>query len=184
MHGIVFTALKKYVRTRLGGEAWNNLRAAAGLADRIYLPVQPYPDEEIDALIKTVAQLSGISQQQLLQDFGRSMVADFVTVYRPLIAPDWRTLDVLEHVETRIHAGVRVNNPGATPPVLRVERAAPERVVIQYESPRKWCALGKGLIQGIADHYGDRVGVAEERCMLRGDPFCELVVTMKAPPRA
>jgi hypothetical protein len=181
MHGIIFTALKKYVRTRLGAEAWNNLRAAAGLADRVYLPIQPYPDEEIDALVTTVAQLSGISQQQLLEDFGRSMVPDFVTVYRPLIAPDWRTLDLLEHLESRIHAGVRLNNAGAKPPVLRVQRAAPERVVIQYESSRRWCALGKGLIQGIADHYGERVGIAEERCMLQGDPYCELVVTMTVP---
>jgi predicted hydrocarbon binding protein len=180
MHGIIFTALKKYVRTSLGGEAWNNLRAAAGLADRVYLPVQPYPDEEFDALVTTVAQHSGISQQQLLQDFGRSMVPDFVTVYRPLIAPDWRTLDLLEHIESRVHAGIRLNNPGAEPPVLRVERAAPDRVVIRYESPKRWCALGKGLIQGIADHYGERIQVAEERCMSQGEPFCELVVTLTA----
>ncbi len=181
MHGIIFTALKKYVRTRLGDEAWNNLRAAAGLAGRVYLPVQPYPDEEIDALITTVAQLGGISRQQLLQDFGRSIVPDFVTVYRPLIAPDWRTLDLLQHLESRIHAGVRVNNPGAKPPVLRVERTSPERVVIEYESPRRWCALAKGLIQGVADHYGDGIQIAEERCLLKGDPFCELVVTLTAP---
>lgn len=177
MHGIIFTALKKYVRTRLGDEAWTNLRAAAGLADRVYLPVQPYPDEEIDALIQTVAHLSGIPPNQLLQDFGRSMVPDFMTMYRPLLQPDWHTLDLLEHLERRIHPAVRTNNPGAHPPVLRVERVDAWKVVIHYESPRKWCALGKGLIQGVAAYYGDRVEIAEDRCVHQGHDHCELVVT-------
>ncbi len=177
MHGIIFTALKKYVRTKLGDEAWTNLRAAAGLAGRVYLPVQPYPDEEMDALVTTVAHLSGISTDQLLQDFGRFIVPDFMTVYRPLVSPGWRTLDLLEHIESRIHPAVRSSNHGANPPTLRVERQTPDRVLIQYESPRHWCALGKGLIHGLAAHYGDRVTIAEDSCMLQGQPFCQLVVT-------
>jgi predicted hydrocarbon binding protein len=178
MHGIIFSALKKYVRTRLGDEAWTNLRTAAGLADRVYLPIQTYPDAEIDALIDTVATLSGISPQQLLEDFGKSMIPDFLTVYRPLLQPDWRTLDLLEHVETRIHGAVRQNNQGANPPTLRVERAAADRVVIHYESERRWCALGRGLIQGIADHFGETVKISEEACQLEGAEACEIVVLL------
>jgi hypothetical protein len=177
MHGIIFSALKKYVRTRLGDEAWNNLRTAAGLAHRVYLPVQTYPDTEIDALIDTVATLSGISTQHLLEDFGRSMVPDFLKVYRPLLEPAWRTLDLLENVETRLHSAVRQNNPGAAPPALRVARPTPDRVLIEYASERRWCALGKGLIQGIADHYGEKVQIAEETCQLQGEAVCQIVVT-------
>jgi predicted hydrocarbon binding protein len=180
MHGILFTALKKYVRTKLGDEAWTNLRAAAGLAGRIYLPVQPYPDEEMDALITTVAQLSGISTDHLLQDFGRAIVPDLMTVYRPLLSREWRTLDLLEHLESSVHPAVRGSNPGADPPALRVERQSPDCVLIHYDSPRRWCALGKGLIHGIAVHYGDRVTIAEESCMLRGNPSCQLLVTISA----
>lgn len=177
MHGIIFSALKKYVRTRLGDEAWTNLRTAAGLADRVYLPVQTYPDEEIDALIQTVASLSGITADQLLQDFGRSMIPDFLTVYRPLLQPEWRTLDVLEHIEAKIHPAVRTNNPGANPPVLEIERPSATELTIRYRSPRKWCALGKGLIQGVADHYGERVTIAERTCQQRGQETCEIAVT-------
>jgi predicted hydrocarbon binding protein len=177
MHGIIFSALKKYVRTRLGDEAWTNLRTAAGLADRVYLPVQTYPDAEIDALIQTVASLSGITNDQLLHDFGRSMVPDFLTVYRPLLQPDWRTLDVLEHIEKKIHPAVRTNNPGANPPALEIERTAENHVVIKYRSERQWCALGRGLIQGIADHYGEKVTIGEETCQQRGQETCEIAVT-------
>ena len=177
MHGIIFSALKKYVRTRLGDEAWTNLKTAAGLADRVYLPVQTYPDEEIDALIQTVAMLSGITADQLLQDFGKSMIPEFLTVYRPLLHPEWRTLDLLEHIESKIHPAVRTNNPGARPPVLEIERMTTSQVVIRYRSPRNWCALGKGLIQGVADHYGERVTIQETTCQRDRGEACEITVT-------
>jgi predicted hydrocarbon binding protein len=177
MHGIIFSALKKYVRTKLGDEAWTNLRTAAGVGDRIYLPVQTYPDTEIDSLIDTVATLSGITIPQLLEDFGRSMVPDFLKVYRPLIEPDWKTLDLLEHVETKLHSAARHTNPGANPPELRIRRESADRVVIDYDSPRRWCALGRGLILGVADHYGERVHIEEPSCQLRGQETCQIAVT-------
>jgi len=182
MHGIIFTGLKKYVRTRLGDEAWNNLRAAAGLSGRVYLPVQPYPDEELQALLTTASHLTGISAQELLEDYGRFIAPDFLTVYRALLNPEWRTLDLLEHIEKTIHPAVRANNPGAKPPELRVDRPEPDRLVIEYQSARQLCGLAKGLIRGIADHYGDRVTLAEPACMLRGEPSCHLVVTSASQP--
>ncbi len=177
MHGILFTALKKYVRTRLGDEAWTNLRTAAGLGGRVYLPVQPYPDEEFHTLIATVSQLSGISDQTLLEDFGRSTAPDFLAVYRALLKPDWRTLDLLEHVERTIHPTVRTNNPGATPPEVKITRADANRVELRYNSPRQLCALGRGLIHGIADHYGEQVTITEPECLRRGHDACHLIVT-------
>ena len=176
MHGIIFTALKKYVRTRLGDEAWTNLRTAAGLGDRIYLPVQAYPDEEMQALIQTVAHLSGISTNQLLEDFGKSLAPEFLALYRPLIQREWRTLDLLENLEARIYPAVRSNNAGAAPPVLRIERPEPDRVVIWYQSERRWCAFGKGLIVGVAACYGERVTVTEPQCLQQGAEACQLVV--------
>jgi predicted hydrocarbon binding protein len=175
MHGIIFTALKKYVRTRLGDEAWTNLRTAAGLGDRMYFPVQAYPDEEMHALIQTVAHLSGISDQQLLEDFGRSLAPEFMALYRPILQQEWRTLDLLENLD-RIHGTVRTNNPGAAPPALAIQRPEPTRVVIAYRSDRQWCAFGKGLIHGVATYYGERVTVTEPECMKTGAESCQLVV--------
>lgn len=182
MHGIIFTALKKYVRTRLGDEAWTNLRTAAGLGDRIYLPVQAYPDAEMASLIQTVAHLSGITEPQLLEDFGKSLAPEFLGLYRPLLQPDWRTLDLLEHLD-RLHGAVRTNNPGATPPVLRIERPDPARVEIWYHSERRWCAFGRGLIHGVAAHYGDAVTITEPQCVHQGAAACQLVV-ISTPSRA
>jgi len=53
-------------------------------------------------------------------------------------------------------------------------------VLIRYESPRRWCAFGRGLIAGVATHYGEQIHVVEDRCMLSGEPCCDLLV-IKSP---
>lgn len=178
MHGIIFTALKKFVKARLGPEAWDALRTEAGLDGRIYLPVQPYPDEEIQALVSTASRLTGIPASDLLEDYGAFIVPDLMTIYRGVLNPAWRTLDLIDHVENTIHRVVRLSSPGATPPELSVVRLAPERLVIHYDSPRRLCSVGKGLVRGIAAFYGETVAIQETSCMLKGHSACTILVTL------
>jgi hypothetical protein len=53
-----------------------------------------------------------------------------------------------------VHPAARVNNPGATPPVLSVQRTG-ERLVIDYSSKRGMAAFGVGLVEAILTHYGE-----------------------------
>ena len=80
----------------------------------------------------------------------------------------------ITHTEHVIHAVVRVKNPGALPPVLRVMRVGPNELVLQYVSARRMCALAMGIAEGMAAHFGEKLDLQQERCMLRGDPECTL----------
>lgn len=184
MHGIIFTALKKYVKTRLGDGAWDHLRETAGLGGRLYLPVQPYPDEEILALVSAASSITGIPVHDLLEDYGQFIVPDLLAIYRGILRPEWRTLDLIDHVENTIHRVVRLSNPGATPPELRCTRVGTDHIVIRYDSPRRLCSVGKGLVRGIAAHYGDAIVLDETFCMLRGDSYCNIAVTVSKPTPA
>jgi serine/threonine protein kinase len=53
-------------------------------------------------------------------------------------------------------------------------------VQIVYSSDRQLCRVAIGIVQGVARHYGETVRIAEDACMLRGDPFCSLQVTRVA----
>ena len=46
-----------------------------------------------------------------------------------------------------------------------------------YTSNRRLCALAKGIVRGVAAHYGERILVFDAACTFSGDPHCELVVT-------
>jgi tRNA A-37 threonylcarbamoyl transferase component Bud32 len=82
----------------------------------------------------------------------------------------------VEHTEQLIHAMVRVEKPGAEPPVLEAVRIGPDELHLVYSSRRRLCLLASGLVRGLARHFGETVEIDEPGCMLRGDPFCSFVI--------
>lgn len=177
MHGTIFVELQKYVETKLGAEAWITLKREAGIArTEPYEPFETYPDEEVGALVGTASRITGAPAQALLEDFGLFIAPDLLDMYWGVIAPEWRTLDVLENTEKTIHDVVRINQKGSTPPYLHATRTSADEVAILYTSPRKLCSVAKGITRGIANHYGEAITIDDSRCMLRGDGDCLLIV--------
>lgn len=183
MHGVIVTELQKYVIARGGVDTWTHVQNRAGLAGNVYLPVQSYPDNEVLALITAVTKVTHIDGEQVLLDFGKFLVPDLLRIYGVLVPADWTLFDVLVNLETRIHKVVRARDLAATPPHLGIVRNGPTSVVVRYASPRRLCALARGLIAGLAEHYGEQVAITETECMLRGDTNCRIGVVAVPQPR-
>lgn len=177
VHGTVFHLLKNYVVQDSGEEGWKRVLKEANLGSKIFLAVGHYPDEEAIALFSSLARLKARSVEETLEDFGRAIAPELLALYVSGTRPHWRTLDVLENTEARIHMLARTRD-GADPPVLECVREG-DRVRIRYESKRKLCAFGKGLIQGIADHFGEPISLRETTCMRRGDAACRFEVGLR-----
>ena len=179
MHGIIFWELKKYVDTKFGGDTWQRLLQEAGLGSRIYTTLQEYPDEEAVAIVGAASRATGQEASAILEDFGEFIVPDLVSMFKAMIKPEWKTLDLIENTEEVIHKAVRVQNPGAKPPRLQCSRPSANEVVINYASPRKMCAVARGIAKGVAKHYNEEVTIFEPRCMLKGSPSCEIRVRIQ-----
>jgi hypothetical protein len=175
MHGIIFGELKKLVDSRLGGDSWRELLKDAGLGARVYMPVTEYPDEDAVALIKAIAKRTGTEERAVLEMFGEFIAPDLLALYRHMVKPDWRTLELLENTEETIHRVVRLRNPGARPPELRTDREGDE-VLITYSSARRMCGVAVGIVRGLAKHYEERIEIRELSCMLEGASACRLLV--------
>ena len=104
MHGIVFGELKQYVSDRFGAPVWDELLANAAIGPKLYLAIQEYPDEELNAILQAASTHTGLPIAALLQDFGDFTGPHLVRMYQP----EWKTLDVIEHTEERIHKMVRL----------------------------------------------------------------------------
>ncbi len=180
MHGLIFAELKKYAQSRLGDDSWPAILDEAGLAGRVFQPVEEYADSDAMALIAGAAKMSGRPSDVLLEDFGRFIVPDLLKMYGALLDRSWTTLDIIEHTEQTIHRVVRSRNPGARPPELHCTRSGPEAVVIRYASARRLCAMAKGIVRGLAEHYAETVAITEPMCMLRGDVECRISVRRSA----
>jgi len=178
MQGIIFLELKKFVELRWGSRAWPALLADGGYPTRIYLPAHEYGDDEMVGLVGTISLTTGVTVPAVLEDFGEFMVPDLLQVYRSLVHATWRTLDLIENTERMIHRVVRLRNPGARPPALGVERKGARALSIRYHSPRRMCAVAKGIARGVAKHYGEAIVLEEPRCMHQGSPDCLIEVRL------
>ncbi|MGH9565464.1 MAG: heme NO-binding domain-containing protein [Candidatus Angelobacter sp.] len=178
MHGLIFTELKKYVEAKYNGDTWQTLLEQAGLNHQLYLASAVYPDGDALALIGTASQVTGISAALLLEDFGQFILPNLIQQYRFLVKPSWGLLDFLENTEETIHKIMRFHK-GVAPPRLRTHRLGENKLIITYDSARKMCPLLKGMVKGSARAYEQEITIMESRCMLQGDPECNVTVQVE-----
>jgi len=181
VHGIVFEQLREYVWRNHGADSWAVLLAEAAPDRRFYAPDASYPDEELEALLAAASRRTGSGRSELLRDFGQFIAPMLFDLYRPLIAPEWSLFDFLEHIEETIHQVVRLDDPTAAPPRLRVERLAESEVRIRYDSPRNMCELAKGIVSGLQKEYRQPVEMRDLSCMKRWDEECSIEVRAAGP---
>ena len=172
MHGLVLVELQKYLVSQLGPELWNQLPAEASIDTKVYEHVESYPDEEALALLDAASRLSGTKRRDLLYGFGESIAPSLMHLYKVLIQPEWKTLELIEHVEKTIHQVVRFRNPEARPPEIHCERQASDEILVSYTSSRQLCALVVGIARGVANYYGEEIDIREASCVSRGDAKC------------
>lgn len=178
MHGVIFSELSRYANAKLGASGWADLRDAAGMPGSIFLVNQSYDDAMMMALVGAACKLTGLPAPAILEDFGKFIVPGLISMYGRLIKPEWRTLELIENTEATIHTVVRRHNPGATPPHLKVLRLSPHELALDYVSGRKLCYLARGIVLGVAEHYGEDVKMREPRCMHRGAAQCRIHVML------
>ena len=180
MHGLIFLQLQRFAQKQGGITAWERLLREAQLPSKCYSPARTYPDEEMLALVGAASRLLNIPAGAVLEAFGEFVAPELIRLSGRLIEPEWKTLDLIENTERLIHTAVHVGNPGAQPPVLNCVRSTTDELQIVYSSDRQLCSIAKGIVKGVARHYGETVHITDDACMLRGDPFCALQVTRLA----
>lgn len=163
MHGSIFLQLQHYVTAHHGASAWPEVLWAAGVPERTYLHSEAYPDAEAFALLRCAAYTQQKPVQEFLENFGEFITPWLMELYAPLIPETWGTLELLLNTEETIHGIVRATNPDVEPPRLQFTRTGPCALRFVYDAPLPVGGLAKGIIQGVANHYGDRVDVQETR---------------------
>jgi len=179
MHGIVFAELQKFVVSEHGHPGWKAVADKAGMAHKVYLSAGQYPDSEITSLVTAASAITGQEPFQIVEAFGEFIVPSLLKMYGHLLKPHWKSLDVIEHTEGTVHTVVRASDKDALPPKLRTRRAAPDTVILVYDSPRKMCALAMGIGKGLAQHFKEMLSINQTQCMHKGGAFCEIAYQKK-----
>jgi hypothetical protein len=175
MDGTLLAALERYVDERYGDASWTALLDEAGMGPKEYRSGEEIPDTDLTAIVRAVPAITPVPLSSLAEDFGRYLAPELWSRYRHLARPEWRTLDLLMNVEV-IYGAFGATLFGSALPVLRATRTADAEVTLEYASPRRLCALAKGITRGIAETLGEKIEVAERACMLAGASACAIVV--------
>ena len=177
MHGIIFKCIKDFVVEQYDRDTWHAILDEAGVGQKLYVPVQTYPDDEALAIVAAASELSGIDTPKLLEAVGRFSLPRLMDTYGVHVDDEWTGLELIANIDAYLHAALRKKRISTfTPPAVRSERIGERRVVLYYESDRQLCALARGLVRGVGDYYGERYTIHERRCMHDGGDRCELVV--------
>jgi predicted hydrocarbon binding protein len=177
MMGFTHLGLKAFVEKKLGAAAWHDISASRGLSIP-YLAHNKYLDKEMETVVTAIADRSRTSVAAVLREIGEFLAPAFIQMSSSMISSEWRTIDLPENIEEKIHVPLRRQMPDAKPPVLRIRRVSPEEVRILYGSSHRLCPFTEGLIKGIANHYRETVSIEQPSCMFRGDTVCELRVVL------
>lgn len=175
MQGVVFNFLEEVVTAAHGEDAWDAIVDRSG-TEGVYTSLGSYPDEELSRLVGAASELLDVPADDVVRWFGRNAMPLFAQRYEALFAAHDGTRSFVLALNDTIHPEVRKLYPAAQTPEFDFDASSPDRLVLEYRSPRRLCAFGEGPIYGCADHYGEAVTVDHPVCLKRGDDRCELVI--------
>ncbi|MBF0107835.1 MAG: heme NO-binding domain-containing protein [Magnetococcales bacterium] len=183
MHGIIFLAFEDFLGSRLGSDAWPRILERAGLDNSEFSPDQFYPDQNIFSLFSEGARLLGIAREDMLRQFGTHLAPGLVEMGRStgIIHEHWKTMDILEHLNSDILSSFPNPRDNSLPPDIRTYRLKHGEVAIAYVSKRKLCPLLKGILMGMGEVFNEPIAFKEPVCMLNGAPLCRLSVYLDDP---
>lgn len=179
MYGIIFDFMRDYVIEKHGGSStWSTLLKATGQSPyKIYFPVKDYPDQEIVALAVKASEALKLPLEAVLEDFGKFVGRRLITFYYMYIKNEnFKTLDIIESAGTYIHDALHRHNPLRKPPVISAERVSADEVILHYTSQRRLCHVVRGIVAGMADHFGEEFKLTETQCMHTGADTCRFTV--------
>ena len=173
MHGLIFASFRDYLLTEHGPDVAKSVT----VGEPQYTLSEAYPDEQFLALLERACVETELSLDELLYEFGVFTAATtFARLYSVLYKLSPTARDFLLTVETPIHEVVREALPDAVPPKLAVTDLGESGLEIVYSSPRRICAMLRGLVEGTGRVYGETIEVEQLECMHHGAPACRFAL--------
>ena len=163
MKGLVFTELLKMADSVVGEQKVDAVLDRCPLSSGgAYNAVGNYPCSELATLSREFSSEARTDVDTLQNAFGKWMLKHFTETQIGYFDAKSNAFDMLESIESEVHAEVLKLYPDAELPHFTSERPAPDTFVFTYSSPRGLVAFCQGLIEGCIAYYGETISVSCE----------------------
>ena len=157
MKGIVFTEFFEMVEKEFGYEIVDFIIENTDLPSKgIYTAVGTYQSSEMNNLVLSLSQKSGIPIKDLLKKYGRYLHGTFSKNYLNFFLEEKDSLDFLERVDSHIHQEVRKIYPDAELPNFETTRLSKTCLEMIYSSKRRMSHFAEGLIEETLMYYNQK----------------------------
>jgi hypothetical protein len=154
MNGLLFTEFMEMVETTWSFDMVDTLIDRSQVnSGGIYTAVGSYPQEEMVALVKALAEETETPIDQIERTFGKYLFHRFALEYPHYFTGIHDSFQFLARINEIAHAIVRKHFPDSDPPTIVVEQS-PGRLSLTGFSERPFSHLAQGMIEGCIAHFG------------------------------
>ena len=154
MNGLLFTEFMEMVETTWSFDLVDTLIDRSQVSSGgIYTAVGSYPQEEMVALVKTLAEETETPIDQIERTFGKYLFRRFALEYPQYFTGIRDCFQFLARLDEIAHAIVRKHFPDSDPPTIIVEQS-PGRLSLTGFSETPFSHLAQGMIEGCIAHFG------------------------------
>lgn len=163
MYGLINRAIQDMVCEKFGEETWTEIRQHAGIHERIFLVLEPYPDEITHKLVASASEVLDLSPIEIMEAFGHHWIKFTGTAgYKEIMEMGGESLkEFLENLDD-LHSRVGIQFPSLRPPSFECEEIDNETLKVHYSSTREGLApMVVGLIEGLGNKFSTDVEVTQ-----------------------
>lgn len=159
MHGLVITAIRRFVTSAYGEVIWARVSDKAGLSGDPFQSLVDHDRVTLDRLIGTLIAELGVSRGAVMEDIGTSIVTQSEPVRRLLRFGGATFHDFLLSLED-LPGRARLAIPELVLPRMEVQNDAEGRFIVACDAnvPDAGHVLA-GILRAIADDYGALVTI-------------------------
>ncbi len=180
MYGLVNRALEEMIRTGYGGDAWDAIKARAGVDIDVFIRMEPYPDEVTFRLVGAACEILNITPDDALKAFGEYWVlytgSDGYGEF--LDSAGSSVFEFLGNLND-LHSRVGVLYENLSPPSFECSDVTADSLVLHYYSKRNGLApMIIGLVTGLGKRFDTPVAVRPLTEKSRGDDHDSFAVSL------
>ena len=161
MYGLINNALHDMIVMHHDESTWKQIHEESGVTEDVFLTMRRYDDESTYLLVGAASEVLGAPVEDCLVMFGKHWVAEVATKnFETLMdTTGTSTVTFLQNLNA-LHDRITSTFLDYIPPQFQVEELGEDRYRVDYYSQRKSLTpFVTGLLQGLAEHYGDELNM-------------------------
>ena len=171
MYGVINIAIEGYVIATFGARIWENIKKRTGLALDFTTIEQPYNDDITYKLAKATSEETNIPVDELLTDFGESMIMTTHKNYNAVM--DSRGSNLKDYLVNlpNFHNRIMLIYPELTPPEFRISNISNNSMQVHYFSKTHGIRnFVNGYLKGLVKIFNEPATVEVVQSKDEGNP--------------